>query len=117
MPPAKHEKALVTKIKDQLDQSVEKLDPGVVARLRSARYEARHSQPQRAPWLWPVSGLATACSAILVALLWWGAPPEQASPKNVQIIEDVEVLLAADPLDLYEDIEFYGWLAEQEDAS
>ncbi len=117
MTPAEHEKALVTKIKDQLDQSVEKLDPGVVARLRSARYEALHRQTQRVPWLWPASGLATACSALLVALLWWGSPPKQAPPETAQIIEDVEVLIAADPLDLYEDLEFYGWLAEQENAS
>ncbi len=117
MTPAGHEEAFVAKVKDQLDQSVEKLDPEVLARLRNARYEALHSQPQRAPWLWPVSGLATACSAILVALLWWGSPPEQAPPETAQIIEEVEVLLAADPLDLYEDIEFYVWLAEQEDAS
>ena len=117
MTPAEHEEALVAKVKEQLDQSVEKLDSEVVARLRSARYEALHSQPQRTPWLWPVSGLATACSALLVALLWWGSPLEQAPPETAQIIEDVEVLIADDPLDLYENLEFYGWLAEQEHAS
>ncbi len=51
MPPAEHEKALVIKIKGLLDQSVEKLDPGVVARLRSARYEALHRHTHRVPWL------------------------------------------------------------------
>ena len=117
MTPAEQEDALVAQVKDQLDQSVETLDPGVVARLRTARYEALHSQPHRTPWLWPASGLATACSAILVALLWWGSPPEQAPPETVQIIEDIEVLIADDPLDLYENLEFYEWLAEQEQAS
>lgn len=117
MTPGEHEQAFVSKIKTQLDQSVDRVDPSVMARLRSARYEALHSQPQRAPWLWPASAFATACSAILVALFLWGSPAEQAPPETVQIVEDVEVLIAADPIDLYEDLEFYEWLAEQEQAS
>ena len=117
MTPSEPEKTLVAKVKDQLNQSVEKLDPDVVARLRRSRYEALHKQAPRAPWLWPASGLATACGAILAALLWWSSPPEQAPPETAQIVEDVEVLIATDPLDLYEDLEFYGWLAENEHTS
>jgi len=37
--------------------------------------------------------------------------------ETAQIIEDIEVLIADDPLDLYENLEFYGWLTEQEQAS
>lgn len=113
----KDEDPLISQVKDQLDQSVERLDTEVVARLRRARYEALHSQPKPLPWLWPLSGLATACTALLVIALWWQVPEKPVSNGTAQIIEDVEVLMAADQLEFYEDLEFYGWLAESDRAS
>ncbi len=104
-------------VKDQLDQAVETLPPEVVARLRRARHDALHSQPTRIPWWWPISGLATAGVALFMAALWWEAPRDPLPNDPPQLVEDVEVLMAADQLDLYEDLEFYGWLAEHDRAS
>ena len=114
---SENEEQFVARVKHQLDQSAAELDPSVLARLRRARYEALHSQHKSVPWLWPISGLATVCTALLVAMLWWDSPPEPMLNITAQNVEDVEVLIAADQLDLYEDLEFYGWLAEHNRAS
>ena len=112
-----NEDAFLSQVKDQLNRGSDTLDKEVVARLRRARYEALHSKPKHIPGLWPISGLATACTALLVVAIWWERPVEPVPNGTAQIVEDVEVLTATDQLDFYEDLEFYGWLAETERAS
>ncbi|MCH8039896.1 MAG: hypothetical protein IH977_06050 [Nitrospinae bacterium] len=112
-----NDQAFVAFAKQQLDQSVEPLDSETVTRLRAMRYEALHSQPQRIPWLWPASGLATACTAILALVLWWSGPTENGHLGVGGLVEDLDLLAAADNFDLYEDLEFYSWLAEQDQSS
>jgi len=117
MTPSENEEHFLVRVKDQLDQSAAELDPAIQAHLRRARYEALHHQPQGIPWLWPMAGFATACTALVVAMLWWPSPPDLTLNGTAQVVEDVEILIAADQLNLYEDLEFYGWLAEHDRAS
>ncbi len=112
-----NDQAFVAFAKKQLDQSVEPLDSETVSRLRAMRYESLHSQPQGIPWLWPASGLATACTAILALVLWWSGPAENGQLEEGPLVEDLDLLAAADNFDLYEDLEFYSWLAEQDQSS
>ncbi|MCI0659204.1 MAG: hypothetical protein L0170_19290, partial [Acidobacteria bacterium] len=59
-------------------------------------------------------GLATASVVILAGLLWLFAP-NGAGPLPGH--EDFELLTSAEGLEFYEDLEFYGWLADHERAS
>jgi hypothetical protein len=59
-----------------------------------------------------VSGLATAAAGVLVFSLWFTSPQNDLAVKNP---DDFEIVLAKDQIDLYEDLDFYGWMADDED--
>lgn len=117
MIPSENEERFIARVKEHLDQGASELDPAVQARLRHARYQALRHPSQGIPWLWPMTGLATACTALIVTILWWPSSPDPMVDGPAQVVEDIEVLIAEDQLDLYEDLEFYAWLAEQDRAS
>jgi len=108
------DQALVSVAKAALDRSVEALDAETLARLRMTRQRALAVQPSRFPRLVLVGGFATASVAILASLLWLFAP-NGTGPLPGH--EEFELLTAADGLEFYENLEFYGWLAESERAS
>ncbi|GEM_PF-3413636 len=106
-------------VRAQLEHAAAELEGPIVLRLRAARLqavaaaEARHAS--RATWWLPLS---TAAAATLVAVtlvtLWWRAPDSTiigAAP------EDMEMLTSRETPDLVnEQIEFYHWLGDEEDA-
>ncbi len=107
------------RVKEALDESVETLDHRTLERLRSARYRAVEVADEQPGWMlrlprWlKVSGMATAAAAVLVFSLWFASPRHDLVIKNP---EDFEIVLAKDQIDLYEDLEFYSWLADEEDT-
>ena len=108
----KKETRFITAVKRELDRSAEALDGLTLARLRGARLRALDAQPRPRRWL-ITGGLATATlSAALVAVLLFapGAAPPLAG------LEQFDLLSENDNLDLYEDLEFYRWLAVRTDA-
>ena len=114
MKESNNEQDLVAFVKHQLDQSVQSLDAATLSCLRRARHEARHSRSKRVPWLWPVWGFATASASVLAVTLWLG----HSVPNGPDLsLEDLDLLASAESLDLYEDLEFYGWLVEGDHAS
>ncbi len=109
------ETAFIAKLKTVLDRSADALDAPTRARLQATRRQAlaqAHAPRGFAPrWFVPVG--AVAALAVVVALgLWWmpttGTPPMAASA------EDAELLFAADNLELYQNLDFYRWLAAKE---
>lgn len=108
------EETIITFAKRELDQSTTRLPFPVQARLRAARRSALSQAPRRLPWMWPATGLAAACAGILAWALFTGTPME---PTPIPNAEDLDLLTTAEPLDFYEDLEFYVWLAETDHAS
>ena len=105
------DEAFLASGKALLDESVRDLDADVVARLRQARYRALKAKPRPFFWLLPASGLAAASVAVLAVSLWLYQP---ARPVPVHSVEDIEILTSAENLELFDDLEFYGWLAERD---
>ena len=107
------EHSFIQKIKKELDAGT--VDAGVQSRLTRMRHDALDAGERRgfslkdSIWRWP--GLATAGAAALAVFLYF------QTPGGVQPnFEDIDLLASEDPLELYEDLEFYAWLAEEEAA-
>ena len=102
--------------KQHLDESAENLPQDTLSRLRAARYEAlHHPYKNTLSWGWPAwGGLATTCLIVLSLSLWWNGP---ANEDLIPPVEDLDLLASAEPFDLYEDLDFYDWLAEHEHPS
>ena len=109
--------SFIKKIKHDLDEGTEQLDAGIQSKLTRMRHEALDTGERRGifsgfnlwdPALrWP--GLATASVAALAVFLYFQTPAGM-QPN----FEDIDLLASEDKLELYEELEFYAWLAEEE---
>jgi len=108
------EKSFIIASKTVLDESVRELDAGVATRLRQARYRALDVKSKPFRWLVPASGFAAVSVAVLAVALWLTQP---SRPGPVQGVEDLEILSSGENLELFDDLEFYHWLAVQSPAS
>jgi hypothetical protein len=108
------ERQLVAGIRQQLDRSCNALDGHTLSRLNRIRHAAlERKQSRTSRMLLPFGGFVTACVLVVSVMLFTpGTAPETdavASP-----LEDIDILTSSDSLDLYEDYEFYQWLAEND---
>ncbi|MEM7283169.1 MAG: hypothetical protein AAF438_16250 [Pseudomonadota bacterium] len=109
---------LLQRIEQELKSGNDGLDGHVLSRLNQARQKALAQQSQ--PWwkgLFSSSGFVpagTLAAVALAALLFFQQTPQVDVPEAV---DDFEVLLAEENLDLYEELEFYVWLDELEEAN
>jgi hypothetical protein len=109
----------ISNVKDALDKSVEDVDEQTLSRLQQARRVAiraardkRSASPQYT-WLMPAGVAATLLVATGIALnTWFTQEPEQ---NQLAVIEDITILSSPEELELYEELEFYQWLAEEQD--
>jgi hypothetical protein len=116
----RREEALERRTREVFEASVEQLDAGTRASLRTARQAAiaELEARQRPGWRGWVP-MAVATSAALLAVLLWRAPADSpmpvASSGVTEAIDVLEVAAAGDDLDLVaEDLEFYVWLEQTE---
>lgn len=134
---------LIKDITDHLDKSIEAFEPEILSRIRTARYNALEKKhPGFMQWAFPAGGIAVAAIALFVAVNLFTGSENSSSPpivvdrpidtpepdkentlpvKNIEIepdqIELVEILSSDEQLDLFENLEFYAWLAENENIS
>ncbi len=109
---SRDEKYFLDFARKRLNQGTENLDPDTRHKLISMRNRALDLQeskswfPQWAPL--PVMGLLT---GVLFIILVYAKP---GSVQNMDTgLEDLEILASVDQLELYEDLEFYDWLANE----
>ena len=111
---APDEQRLVNGIRQRMDQSCNALDGQTLSRLNRIRHAAlERKQARAARILLPFGGFVTAC-LLVVSVMMFGpgrAPQTEAVPSAM---EDLDILTSSDSLDLYEDYEFYQWLAEND---
>jgi hypothetical protein len=102
-------------LRARLDRRAAELDDLTVARLRAARKRALAAADEKkhaARWLpWSM-----AAAAVLVLTL--GITLQLRAPENIIAAapEDVDVLLVKDSPDFTDELEFYRWLEEEQDA-
>ena len=103
----------VENAKHVLDQDAENLDGATASRLRQMRYAALE-KAESSGWQkfrLPAAALVTAS---LIATFTFVQLRTSDELKTVKTIEDMEILASAEQLDLYEDYDFYAWLAEEQ---
>lgn len=106
----KKDDQLIQDVKTHLDQSVQDLDPGIVSKITQSRYKALVTPEKKwVSWGIPITGLAgTAAIILLVFTLFF-----QEVGIETDQLQMVEMLESEHHLDLFENLDFYAWLAEQ----
>ncbi len=104
-----------TRIRALLNDSTEQLDPEIRRRLRQARQRALDAAPARRPFWQPAAALALTCLLLLFVVIRPGeqARLPEATPGELDLA-DLDLISADDSLQLYEDLDFYQWLLENE---
>ena len=103
---------LIAATRELLDNSARDLDAQTVSQLRRARSRAVNRLARFDPvggWF-PSAAVATVTLVVLAVVLWKPA----TYPGSGSMVEDIEVLSSADTLDIYQDLDFYQWLASDE---
>ncbi|MHB1238947.1 MAG: DUF3619 family protein [Gammaproteobacteria bacterium] len=111
------EDVFLERIRSSLDAGVRDLDGPTLERLQGARRHALASaRPcrRRSISLW-VPAAAVAGVVALALLLVVGRPSAPASSTVAAQLDAVDVLASGDSLDLYQDLDFYTWLARDAD--
>lgn len=107
------EKRFLKRVKKTLDEGTNNLDSETQSRLTQIRHLALESKSSRSfpEWMYqpPVQWASVACT-LLLAFLYFGEP---ATTQIDLRLEDIDLLTSTDVLDLYEEYEFYAWLAEE----
>ncbi|MCU0530551.1 MAG: DUF3619 family protein [Syntrophales bacterium] len=112
---SEQETRFLGKARQALLASEDRLDAATLARLREARAKAVEAAGEpargffRVPNWMRAGAFATAAAAVIVFAVWVD-PPKQELP--VKSVDEFEIVLYADNLELYEDLDFYEWLAD-----
>jgi hypothetical protein len=105
------------RIRTELDQSLESLDPKVERQLLAGRLRALNQREQKgSDWfridnLIPAKGFAVVAAVVMVISLWHTTRPQLMANK----VEELEVLTITASLDMYKDLEMLQWLAETDE--
>lgn len=111
-----HDKAFVDKTRGLLNDSANELDGMTATRLGALRKQAMAQRNRRqtffgAPRLTAAGAFA---SIAIIATVWIIFP---VSGTGVFDTEDVMLLSAKDDMELIDELEFYAWLADEENLS
>lgn len=118
------EELMLRAAQSTLEHNIDEMDEKTLAGLYSARrnavaaYSAKQSQKHQASrWVLPLAGLATVGAAVLVAVTLWTLQPAQryeGESNPVAGLEDINLLTGTEDIEFYQDLEFYEWLAVNE---
>jgi len=113
------EKHFLEKARNLLNESVENLDRQTCQCLQNIRIGAlRAMEESRAGLLVPlrwimVGGFATATAAAVALFFWLSTSPENLPAKQA---EDFEIITSQEKIDFYQNLDFYRWLATEENG-
>ena len=104
----------VGQAKGVLDRAVGEVDHATALRLQQGRLAALEARARRTSWRSWASGLAIASLAALAVLFWTQpAPPPQHAAVP---LDDFELVTSVENVELAEDLEFFHWLADDDQA-
>ncbi len=104
-------------VRRALNQSVKELDDEILSRLRSARVEAIDTLETDSSFRhWWMAGSAVVAATVVLASISLNIFQAELLPADsewfAEKVVDVDLLVAQEELELYEDLEFLIWLDE-----
>lgn len=109
----RNEQEFVSQIREALDTSVKRLDADTRHKIiaRRKRSLAKHNEKSSLILLWSKPAFAIVASVLIVLAIVKIQLPNTLEQEN---LEDLEFIVAQDTLDLYEELDFYVWLADED---
>ena len=103
------------KVKNLLDGMVENLEGGTKQKLESIRRKAlRGREGFKLPFIplrWmTVGGFAAVTTASIAMFFWLSTSPVDLPVKQA---EDLEIITSKDHIELFQNLDFYQWLAKE----
>ncbi|HEY5604249.1 MAG TPA: hypothetical protein VIM41_14195 [Gammaproteobacteria bacterium] len=116
------DQVLLAAARSTLEDSLEQIDADTLSSLAALRRHAVDAASSKLPvlgytrWYLPVGALATAMSVgVLVFTPWTEQPTQSDAP--VTALEDLNLLTTSDEIELFKELEFYQWLAVNEQTA
>lgn len=111
------ERQLLQRIRQQLNSEVEAQTPALQGRLRAARREALEGRRRRVVRYW-IPALAASLFAVVATTSLWvqheGAGRDGEALLQAASEVDIQMLNAGDDIELYQNLEFYYWLQQEQ---
>ena len=107
------EEKLVSHVREALDDSVNRIDAETSQRIIAARQQALAKAPRKFAFPKLLTAAATAFSILLVVVI---VNFQLNKPLETEGVEAMELIAAQDTFELYEELEFYTWLLEEDAA-
>ena len=108
---------MIKDIRQRLDDAAEQLDPAIAGRLRAARRTALEARPRPGFGYRPVLAGGVALATVVLVTVYIGRGPGGVDAPPVSLAglaNDMELISEADNLELFNELEFYQWLVENE---
>ncbi|MDH3327479.1 MAG: DUF3619 family protein [Gammaproteobacteria bacterium] len=122
------ENKLIALSEKTFNKQLQNIDEDVLQRLRQSRQNAVEVAQMQVKtksnaitvsfpsWLSPVSTATAFASIALIASSLWIQPVIQAE-LTASPLEDISMLMTSDEFELYENLDFYIWLEDEDNAS
>ena len=115
----------VAQLQQRLSESTNELAPDVLSRLKQARADAVKTATKQTDglslpfpsWLAPASTATAFASLGFVVVMLWTQPDSFSQSASPTFIKDIAVLSSPDDLELFENLDFYIWLENEDIAS
>ncbi len=110
------EKEFLKAVRDLLEGSAENLDLRTRQRIAAIRskalsFDKEKPSPFFIPFRWILAGSFSMATVVALALFFWlNGSPGEIPVKNM---EDFEILTSKEQIDIYENVDFYRWLATE----
>ena len=116
------EQKFIERARQSLDAHAEQLEPRLAAQLRSARQEALDARRRPVHRGWMPALAAASLAAVVVGVMWFGGERVGQQPELLQAslehgATDFEILTRSEELELYEQLDFYYWLAQRDSSA
>lgn len=108
------EDAFLARMREQLRDTETSIDAHTLHRLREARERALAARRRGWRRSWLAGGLSLAGGTALAVALWLHQPPTPVPLEGETVAEFIA--LGEEDMALYDDLEFYQWLADMDGA-
>ena len=109
-----NEQKFVSKVCEALDDSVNRIDAETNQRIIAARQQALAKAPRNRALPKLLTAVATAASILLAVII---VNTQFNQPIENENVEAIELLAEQENFELYEELDFYAWLAEEDVTS